>query len=104
MLTKLTNSQTESVGRLDLDGFLGYMGAKKKAYDILNVEKASLEIVGNKDDFDMRGMEAVDYELKDIPDPIVLQPVFHNGAKHYLIVTAWGEEASDSKVVNQVMN
>lgn len=35
-----------------------------------------------------------------IPDPVVLQPV--NGG--YLIVTAWGDEASDELVVNQTNN
>jgi hypothetical protein len=38
------------------------------------------------------------------PDPIVLQPVMFENKKHYLIVTAWGEEASDPLVVNEKMN
>lgn len=37
---------------------------------------------------------------KTFPDPVVLQPV--KGG--YLIVTAWGDEASDENVVNQKMN
>lgn len=35
-----------------------------------------------------------------VPDPVVLQPC----AGGYLIVTAWGDEASDENVVNQKMN
>jgi len=38
------------------------------------------------------------------PDPIVLQPVMFKDKKHYLIVTAWGEEASDPLVVNEKLN
>lgn len=37
-------------------------------------------------------------------DPIVLSPVMFGGKKHFLIVTAWGLEASDEDVVNQRMN
>lgn len=44
--------------------------------------------------------QVVGHEIKDIPDPIVLQPVKHG----YLIVCAWGDEASDEMVVNQKMN
>ena len=40
------------------------------------------------------------YKIMDIPDPVVLQPV--RGG--YLIVCAWGDEASDEIVVNQQMN
>lgn len=44
-------------------------------------------------------------------DPIVLQPVYRNNKSHYnyrndyyIIVTAWGDEASDSSIVNEKMN
>ena len=37
---------------------------------------------------------------KDIPDPVVLQPV--KGG--YLILTAWGDEASDPLVINENFN
>ena len=37
---------------------------------------------------------------KHIPDPVVLQPV--KGG--YLIITAWGDEASDPLVINPLMN
>jgi hypothetical protein len=37
---------------------------------------------------------------KQVPDPVVLKPVKHG----YLIVTAWGDEASDPLVVNEKKN
>lgn len=40
------------------------------------------------------------YIIQEIPDPVVLNPV--DGG--YLIVTAWGDEASDSIIVNQKLN
>lgn len=40
------------------------------------------------------------YKIMDIPDPVVLQPV--RGG--YLIVCAWGDEATDEIVVNQANN
>lgn len=39
-----------------------------------------------------------------VPDPIVLQPVMYKKKTYYLVVTAWGAEASDELVVNQKMN
>ena len=51
-------------------------------------------------------MELKDFKLSkiEIPDPVVLQPVMFNKTKYYLIVTAWGDEASDELVVNQNHN
>lgn len=50
----------------------------------------------NTEGYDLKGHKLV----KKIPDPVVLQPV--KGG--YLIVCAWGDEASDELVVNQKMN
>lgn len=47
-----------------------------------------------------KGKQLVGYKIKDIPDPVVLQPV--KGG--YLIVCAWGDEASDPIVVNEINN
>jgi len=61
----------------------------------------TLKICAPIKDMDTTGMKLSGYKLeKHIPDPVVLQPV--NGG--YLIVTAWGDEASDELVVNQKMN
>lgn len=66
-----------------------------------------LEIAGPLNDFDLDRSEVKDFQIVDkieIPDPVVLQPVFYAGKKHYLIITAWGLEGSDPLVVNQKMN
>ena len=59
-----------------------------------------------KSDFNTEGMQLEGFNLKpiELPDPIVLQPVCFENKKHYLIVTAWGAEASDESVVNQKYN
>jgi len=46
------------------------------------------------------GQEVNGYKIQNIPEPVVLQPV--NGG--YLVITAWGDEASDEIVVNQINN
>jgi hypothetical protein len=64
----------------------------------------SLQICAPIKDMDISGLELEEgYKLTrklDIPDPVVLQPV--NGG--YLIITAWGDEASDPLVVNENFN
>lgn len=67
--------------------------------------KASLKICAplkdmKKDGYKLKGMV---FE-KEIPDPVVLSPIFYNGINLFCIVTAWGDEASDEIVVNQAMN
>lgn len=60
-----------------------------------------LIIAAPKNDFNMEGMEVKNYAItKRIPDPVVMQPVIGG----YLILTAWGDEASDENVVNQKLN
>jgi len=68
--------------------------------------KCPLEIVAPVKDFDMRGKKVSDYNISkiEIPDPIVLKPVLFERMKYYLIVTAWGLEASDELVVNERNN
>jgi hypothetical protein len=58
-----------------------------------------LKIVAPEKDFDMTGKEVRNRKV-EIKDPIVLQPVKYG----YLILTAWGDEASDPIVVNQINN
>ena len=69
--------------------------------DFETVKKAPLEIVAPLKDFKVK---EVIKPIEDIEDPIVLQPVYYNNTKYYLIVTAWGEEASDELVVNNIFN
>jgi len=54
-------------------------------------------------DFNTLGYEVRDgYKL--VWDPIVLQPVKFKNIEAHLIVTAWGDEASDELVVNEINN
>lgn len=71
-----------------------------------NMHISELEIVAPLKDFNTNGMEIKDFKLSklEIPDPVVLKPVYFEGNKYYLIVTAWGIEASDELVVNQRFN
>lgn len=60
-----------------------------------------LKICAPIKDMNTEGMQLNGYQLqKHIPDPVVLQPV--KGG--YLILTAWGDEASDPIVVNERNN
>lgn len=68
---------------------------------------AELEICAPSKDFNLEGytiVKGVRIVKVEFKDPIVLHPVEYNGKKHYLIVTAWGKEASDELVVNQKFN
>ena len=75
-------------------------GLKEYADEIINDDGESYRKCAPAKDMDMRGKRAQNFMVKDIPDPIVLQPV-HGG---YLIVCAWGDEASDEIVVNEKFN
>jgi len=68
--------------------------------------KLPLEIAAPLKDFNSSGMEVKNFKLSkiEIPDPIVLQPVLYKRTKHYLIVTAWGQEAIDPLVLNPKFN
>jgi len=66
------------------------------------VNGTSLLIIATKDQLNMKNASVQGHKLVDIvkDDPIVLQPV-KNG---YLIVSAWGIEASDKEVQNPIFN
>lgn len=66
------------------------------------INKCPLEIAAPVKDFNMSGLEVKDFKLSKvhIPDPVVLKPVLFKGQKHFLVITAWGLEASDELVVN----
>lgn len=63
---------------------------------------SALKIVAPEKDFDMTGKRVQNRVISEIPvpDPIVLQPVKYG----FLILTAWGDEASDPIVVNNINN
>lgn len=61
----------------------------------------SFKICAPAKDFDLKNMKVEGHKLvRHTPDPVVLFPVY----KGYLIVSAWGPEASDSQVVNSKLN
>jgi hypothetical protein len=69
------------------------------------ISDVGMQICAPKKDFDLSGLEKFKNTYKqvvkkDFPDPVVLQPC--DGG--FLIVTAWGDEASDPLVVNHKMN
>lgn len=72
----------------------------------ISYNEAPFEICAPAKDFNTKGMDLKDFKLTniEIPDPIVLQPIVYQNVKHYLIVTRWGDEASDENVVNQKLN
>lgn len=93
----------------EMEKDMRYYGLRMSSFDhrIRSINmKCPLEIAAPVKDFKMEGMEVKDFKISkiEIPDPIVLKPVIFNNQKHYLIVTAWGIEASDEAVVNQKMN
>lgn len=68
-------------------------------------ESKELLICAPKKDMNLKGLEKIgaiftSFTAITVPDPVVLQPC--KGG--YLIVTAWGDEASDELVVNQKLN
>ena len=60
-----------------------------------------LEIAASVKDFNLTDTEIKDFKVNEnivVPDPIVLHPVMYNDIKYYLVVTAWGDEASDKLI------
>ncbi len=69
------------------------------------IERGPLQIVAPIKDLDTTGMRVEAETLKmEIKDPVVLHPVRFNKVTYYLIVTAWGPEASDPEVINPKSN
>lgn len=60
-----------------------------------------LTICAPKDKIELRHGERIEGNRIVVPDPIVLHEIEENC---FLIVTAWGEEASDPEVINEKMN
>jgi hypothetical protein len=80
-------------------------GCKKKIGGREAIEKCPLEIAAPMKDFDLSKLKVNGTRLEvNVPDPVVLQPVNFKDKKYYLILTAWGQEASDELVVNQRNN
>lgn len=65
------------------------------------VDPIPLKIAAPLKDMDTTGYEVKGRELKKhIPDPIVMIPRTYNGIDGYIIITAWGDEASDPEIID----
>lgn len=94
--------------------YIDYMNKKEfeifvKTRPLYNIERysqCSLEIAAPITDFNLESHEVKDFKISKtpVPDPVVLKPVIFNTQKYYLIVTAWGDEASDELVLNSNHN
>lgn len=93
------NSWGEIVGRL---AFLSSINRKLTDDDYQSHPVSSFKICAPIKDMDISGHTLKDgYKLeRNIPDPVVLFPV----RSGYLIISAWGDEASDEIIVNQKNN
>jgi len=75
----------------------------RNGFKIQEELQIGLQICAPIKDMDITGLELTEgYKLTKIhvPDPVVLQPV----SGGYLILTAWGDEASDPLVINEINN
>jgi hypothetical protein len=76
---------------------------REKEYTVDKV--VNFEIVAPLKDFKKDSVKLIGNKLvQEVPDPIVLAPVTYEGTKYFLIVSCWGEEASDELVVNVINN
>lgn len=68
--------------------------------------KVNLNICAPLSDMNVEDHKLVDgWKLeKEIPDPIVMLEKEYNGVKGFIIITAWGDEASDPEVINEQLN
>jgi|ERR1700722_2332909 len=83
-------------------GLSGLAGHYREWY---NTGRTTLEICAPLKDMDRKNSKLIGRMLKtEIPDPVVLAPFNYKGINLKCIVTAWGDEASDEIVVNEINN
>lgn len=87
--------------------FLEFAGGMRIQVESYTRIEHTLSICAPKKEMNLSGKKMINGKWYDsfkvtvpVPDPVVLQPVKHG----YLIITAWGPEASDENVVNHRMN
>jgi hypothetical protein len=68
--------------------------------EIIKEKIPAFYIAAPQKDFDTSDKEIKKFKLQPIPDPVVMCKV-RNG---YLIITAWGDEASDPLIKNEIVN
>jgi NAD-dependent DNA ligase len=88
--------------------FASSQGYIKKHYDDKHIIFSPLVIAAPPNDFtdSMQKTERFGklQPIKNLEDPIVMQPVSYLDKIYMLIITAWGPEASDPNVVNELFN
>lgn len=91
----------EKIEHIRLDG-----GLYNNEYSSFSLSKAKSIIAAPLKDFDTTKLDLKDFKLteKVILDPVVMEQVCYKRDVYYLIKTAWGDEASDSLVLNAKMN
>lgn len=104
-----SNGQEEEIRIINYDTYRLINKSPKNFYQSeWEYKESLLEICAPLNQFDITDLELQGKKLVkkqiEIKDPIVLCPVVYNKIKYYLIVTAWGKEASDSEVINHHMN
>lgn len=105
-IDKEEREKAEAIGDSRIDIQTRRAIAERQAMGKTYAQQAPLEIAASSNDFNLKQMDTKDFKIvnKPIPDPVVLQPVMYNGNKYYLVVTAWGDEAEDSEVLNEKNN
>lgn len=94
----LNRLQEQAIFEDQMRWFSGLLSGPSQDY-----KRCPLEIVATPKDFNMTGKHMEGISIVE-NDPIVLQPVVFEKTRYYLVVTAWGLEASDKEVVNPAMN
>lgn len=94
---------------------MGSMEISKENYDFIKENRVSshvfkaqtiLNICAPVSDMNIEGHEVKGWKLvkMEVPDPIVMRKKSFNGVAGYIIITAWGDEASDPEVINHSNN
>lgn len=83
---------------------IGKIRPTTEYYNSYHSEKNALLIAAPIKDMNKTNSIKTGNWLMEIPDPVVLAPIIHDNITLYCIVTAWGDEASDETIVNQLNN
>lgn len=103
---KISDDDIAYSSRYRKDRYYSLRNFPSSSYGNAQNNKAKFIIAAPIKDFNMINSEVKDFKVSNIqiPDPVVMQPVMFKEKVHFLIVTAWGDEASDELVINHKMN
>lgn len=98
--------KAEDMGHLSHQGTGFYSVLQLEEEEMTSAGIAPFRVVANLECFSEWAQQSLKKQrvASTIPDPIVLMPVANGRHAGYLIVTAWGDEASLPEVVNEKMN